>query len=461
MVRRRQRRRDEQGAILVTTAVLLVGVATLAGLALAGGAVYAVDQEGRRAADVGALAAAAALPTINVGRGPNPLDVPVPTQTDTPLGPVDATPALPTLGQDLQLGGCQLVGQHFAGSTPSPATAMSPAGKVQCTQTVSLEDPWLQRLAECLAGVNATLTCADDLQHSLTSLIPAPDATSPVSTELSQAIATVGTTATMVTSQFMAQLQALNTTLGGQLTPLVTFLQNQGGIDLDPTRLAPALLTPQVSIEVEQPVDVPGAGLLHVGPVTVRHTSTARRAFKDAVIVPAVTVPGPDGSITFDPNPKLAAAGDAAVQAMSAAATAAEPYFDQAFQNTLCFGQPSVCPTPTNLLQSQLADLHDIADPPSGPPDVVSMINNAIATGTPVILATPGYLTDPHQILSSTVWALPGVSQLLPGLLLAPALDIVPAVLSAGPLGKVVATPIDTVAAAGQSRGLYRARLIK
>ena len=53
------------------------------------------------------------------------------------------------------------------------------------------------------------------------------------------------------------------------------------------------------------------------------------------------------------------------------------------------------------------------------------------------------------------------MAQLLPSLLFIPALDVVPVVLSAGPLGKVVATPIDTVAAAGRARGLFKARLVR
>src|SRR5437764_15357354 len=110
MVLVRRCHRDERGSVLVTTAVLLVAVAALAGLALAGGAVYAADQEGRRASDVAALAGAAALPTIDVGTGPNPLAVPTPAQLSTAcdaIGTTTSTTALPaqcSTSQDTPLG---------------------------------------------------------------------------------------------------------------------------------------------------------------------------------------------------------------------------------------------------------------------------------------------------------------------------------------------------------------------
>src|SRR5436305_512242 len=204
----RLRRRDERGSILVTAAVLLVGVATLAGLAVAGGAVYAADQEGRRAADVAALAGAAALPTINVGSGPNPLAIPTPGQLDTPLGTVDATPAVPNLNQDLSLGACHLVGQHFSNRW-SPVTESWQSGPVTCSVSVSMGDPWLDRLADCLSAVNATLTCADDLQRSLTSQLPVPDQASPVVTALNGPLTTAGDTGKALTAQLMAQIQTL------------------------------------------------------------------------------------------------------------------------------------------------------------------------------------------------------------------------------------------------------------
>src|SRR5206468_2670121 len=128
-----------------------------------------------------------------------------------------------------------------------------------------------------------------------------------------------------------------------------------GGVSLDVRRMAPALLTPEVTVEVDQQVDVPGAALVHHGPVTVRHRSTARRAFKNAVVVPTVSVPGPDGTVTFDLNPKVATASDKAVSALSSAATTITAPLDTALRSIMCFGQPSVCPSVDNLMQSQLA----------------------------------------------------------------------------------------------------------
>jgi hypothetical protein len=108
-----------------------------------------------------------------------------------------------------------------------------------------------------------------------------------------------------------------------------------------------------------------------------------------------------------------------------------------------------------------LADLRDVVDPPNGvAPDMRTLVDEAIAQQDPILVATAGYAADPRQILGSTIYDLPVVKQLLPGLLFIPALDVVPAILSAGPLGRVIATPVDTAVAAARTKGLYRARLV-
>ena len=325
---------------------------------------------------------------------------------------------------------------------------------------MGLGDQWLQRLADCLAGWSATTTCAQQLESSLDGRLPPPAPTSPIATALHDATAQAGQAGQVVTSTLVGQLQDLNARLGGALQPLLSQLNSEGGISVDVRRLAPALLTPEVTIQVAQRVTPPGANLVGARTVTVTNRSTARRAFKDAVIVPSVSAPGPDGTVTFDPNPALDGAAQAAVDALSAAAGAATPAADQALRDTVCLGVSAGCPTASGLMTDQLADLRDIASPSGPGPDTATLIANAVASGEPVILATAGYATDPHQLLGSTVYSLPGVAQLLPGLLFVPALDVVPVVLSAGPLGKIVATPIDTVARAAQTRGLYRARLV-
>jgi hypothetical protein len=456
----RRRRADESGAILVTAAILMIAVAAVGGLSLAGGSVYAVAQEGRRAADFSALAGAANLPTLNLGSRDNPLGVPEPSRTDTPLGTVDTTVVLPTLGDDFTLGVCAVAARQF-GDGRAPMTDAYASAPTTCTPSVGFDDPWLQEVADCLAGSTNAADCAARLEQGLTDQLPPRLAGSKVVTALRDATTDAGLTGSVVTAELMTQVRSLNTTLGGRLTPLVDELDRAGGVHVDLSRLAPALLTPRVSVTITQQVAVPGAGLLQAGPVTLRHTATARRVIKNAVVVPAIGPIRPDGTFTIDLNPRVAAARDVTLTALDRVAEVVTPAADAAVRNVACPGSTDPCPAVTNTFGGLVADVRDATDPPNGPPpDAATLVRDAVAQREPIMVATTGYVVDPSQVLGSTVYSLPGVRQLLPGLLFIPALDIVPAVLSAGPLGEVVATPVATVAEAGRTRGLYRARLV-
>jgi len=65
--------RGEQGATMVVAAILIPVLAVFAGLAWGTAMVYGANQEGRRAADMAALATAAAMPTFNVASAPIPV----------------------------------------------------------------------------------------------------------------------------------------------------------------------------------------------------------------------------------------------------------------------------------------------------------------------------------------------------------------------------------------------------
>jgi hypothetical protein len=455
-------RRDDAGAILPTAAILLVALAAFAGLTMAGGAVYAAAQEGRKAADLAALGAAANLPTLNLGTtSANPQGLPSPVQLDTPLGTVDTTATLPTINQDFVLGACNIAARQFAPGR-APVTQAYAAAAPTCAPTPHLANHWLQELANCLAGTTTAADCANRLDAGLASLLPPPAPTSPVVSAVQSTTTQAGMTGQVVTSSLMAQLQSLNTTLGGALTPLLSRLNQAGGVDVDMTRLAPALLIPEVSVKIVQKIAVPGASLLHAGPVTLTTSATARRVVKNAVVVPAVTMPSAtDGTVTFNLNPALATARDAAFNALQQVGNAVTPAADQALTQVACPGSATTCPTVSTSFTDALADLHDAVDPPNGPaPDALATINDAIAQGTPVMVATTSFVLDPKQVLGSTVYSLPGVKRLVPSLLFVPAFDMVPAILSAGPLGQVIATPVDTAVAAARMKGLYRARLV-
>src|SRR5256885_4478331 len=66
-VRMVQREQDhERGAVMVLTALIMSVLAVFAGGTMAAVTLYGANQEGRRAADLDALAAAANLPTANL-----------------------------------------------------------------------------------------------------------------------------------------------------------------------------------------------------------------------------------------------------------------------------------------------------------------------------------------------------------------------------------------------------------
>ena len=464
MAARGRRCRGQEGATLVTAAVLLTAVAAFAGLLLAGGSVYAAAQEGRRAADLAALAAAANLPTLNLGSGtdPNPLGLPSPRQLDRRLGTIgiDAGTPLPTLGEDFLGGACAVAARQFGGGR-SPITDGYSTAAPTCSPQVHLANPWLQQLVDCLAGAGATTGCAADLAEALGDRLPAPRATDPVVAALSDAVREAGMAGQVVTVTLLDELRALDATLGGALQPLLTRLNETGGVSVDVARLAPAVVSPNVSVTVTQQVEVPGAALVGAGPVNLTQTSTARRTFKNAVVVPVVELPLPDRTITFDANPRVAAARDKAMAALHRVGDRVTPAADEALRQVACRDTFAACPAVSTTFDDALADLRDVVDPPTGgAPTTTTLVEEAVAQRKPILVATAGYALHPRDILGATVADLPPVKQLLPGLLFVPAFDMVPAVLSAGPLGRVVATPIDTAVTAARTKGLYRARLV-
>src|SRR5688500_6559323 len=69
--------RSEQGSILVLTTLLLPALVALGAVALGGTTLWASHHDGQRAADLGALAAAANTPTASVTRDAATLPVPL------------------------------------------------------------------------------------------------------------------------------------------------------------------------------------------------------------------------------------------------------------------------------------------------------------------------------------------------------------------------------------------------
>src|SRR5204862_384167 len=81
----------------------------------------------------------------------NPLGLPPATQQDTPLGTLDTSSELLTLGQDFNQGVCAVAGRQFGGGR-AVITDKWASGTTRCEVQYGFANQWLQYLADCLAG---------------------------------------------------------------------------------------------------------------------------------------------------------------------------------------------------------------------------------------------------------------------------------------------------------------------
>jgi hypothetical protein len=475
MVRREQD--HERGAVMVLTALIMSVLAIFAGGTLAAVTLYGANQEGRRAADLTALAAAASIPTLNLTACAdtdticNPLHLPNSNQINTNLGTVDLNGALPLPGADWTIGSCKVADLQFESGRSPINQVFKVNGNPQCTPQPQYSQPWMQMIADCIKN----LSNCTAVQNALNSLLPSVIGT-PLGTAIQSTLTLAGSVVPFVSSGLTGSLTVLNNqtgplsfcalngsgSAGGCLTPLISALS--GILTLNLANLAPALLTPQIKVTVSQHVNVPGAQLVGWGNSTITNTAIARRAFKNAVLIPAFGPKDPvTGKYTIDTTQTLANAKNAMMTALGLADQVVSPLVQAALTPVVCPSVPAPCQVPS-LLGDQLNDLNDLFNPPAGQPplDGNQMITQAIANGQPVIVATLTTVVNPKDILGNTLWS--ALKLLVPsigGLLAAPALDFVPVTLqNSGTVGQVIATPVRTLVQAGQTQGLYRARLV-
>jgi hypothetical protein len=480
VVRREQD--QERGAVMVLTALIMSVLAIFAGGTMAAVTLYGANQEGRRAADLDALAAAANLPTANLSVCNtaicNPVQVPtgnnfcpppeqgINNHVCTDLGTVDLNQALPLPNTNWSLGSCGIAGEQFSGTARSPINHVFTSGSgYSCTRTPMFSQPWMQMIADCIQN----LSNCTGVQNSLNSILPSPAGTA-LGTAIQSALTAADATEKLVSATMMSTLSTLNSNgvfclaFGGNgcLQPLINAL---GGsqLKLDLANLSPALLTPQVKVTVQQQVSVPGAALVGWGNSTITNTATARRAFKNAVLLPAIGPKRADGTYIINPNQTLGVAKDLTMTALGLADQTVSPLVQNALTPIVCSSNPTPCQIPS-LLGDQLSDLNDLFNPPGGqpPPDGNAILLDAVQNARPVLVATLGQVTKPTDVINGSIWnALAPLLGLGVGnLLVAPALDFVPMTLQNGGAVGYVATPVRTVQLAGQTTGIYRARLI-
>ena len=469
---------------MVLTALFISVLAIFAGGTWAAVTLYGANQEGRRAADLAALSAAATLPTANLttcNTGVcNPVQVPTGGQfcppadqgingrVCTPLGTVDLNGAVPLPNLNWTTGSCGVADQQFISGRSPINQVFKVNGNPGCLPEAQFSQAWMQMLADCIQN----LSSCQAVQNSLTSILPSPAGTA-LGTAIQNALTAADSAETLVSSSMMRTLSSLNGNgvfclpFGGNgcLQPLIDALGGDQGnrLQVNLASLAPALLTPQVKVTVTQQVNVPGAALIGLGNSTIRNSATARRAFKNAVLLPAIGPKRADGTYIVNPNETLAAAKDLTLTALGAVDNAVSPLVQNALTPIVCNSNPIPCQVPS-FIGEQINDLSDIFNPPGGqpPPDGNAIVLNAVQNAQPVLFATLGQVTNPQDVLGNTLWTAlkPLLGLGVGNLLVAPALDFMPATLQNGGTIGYIATPVRTVQLAGQTQGLYRARLV-
>lgn len=314
MTRALRRRDDEGGAIAV-----IMGAAMMAMLLVALGAanaatVTAARRESQRASDLASLAAAANLPLVGI---------------------LSAT---------------------------EPSTTACGRAAVLLTEDPS---PLLNRLA-----VGAAPRCGSGVTVSTNAVW---DTVQTVQTALDSTLNTAGLLNPLMCNPLTALL--LDPFLAGLSGTSCAVLRD--AIANLPSRLSPALLAPRVTVGVASvitpPVLIPGFG----DDTPVATEATARRRFKNVVVVPALPTRAPADLADLNLNVTAAQVRDTVLPALTAGAAALDAAID-----------PLLPPGVGLNLTDLFIDVRDIYDPPTGvqPPSVLQLAEQAAVRGEPVIV---------------------------------------------------------------------------
>ena len=370
------RHRDETGAISIILAALSMGlvVLALAGANTAG--LVGVRREAQRAANLAALAGAANLPLVGLFSGPEPQTTSC-AQIDKAFSPSSAL-LTPELGE---------------GNVPRCGAGV----------TVTAEADWarVEAARDALALLLGTAPLPDDLCEPLVAppvlnpldpLLPPPTVVQPVLSTLTD-----------------AECDSL-----------------QSAVDGLPDSLSPALLTPRVAVSVEGLYQAFVPMPAFAGDHAIDAKATARRRFKNLVVLPAVHgAPQP----LDDLNPTATDARDTLLPQLEEAATALGDAV-----------APFMPPGVEFDLSDLFLDVYDIYDPPGAAPSPspLEVAEAGLASGDPVVLL---------RLFEAPVLGIP-------------ALDFTAAYLSRLSDGSFRATPIPVTELSSAS-GLFRATLVR
>lgn len=356
------RRRDETGAISVLLAALSLGLVALAIASVNAAGLIGVRREAQRAANLSALAGAAGLPLVGLLSSPEP-----------------------------QTTSCNQIDKSFASSsallTPELGNGLVP----QCGSggTVTAEFDW---------------STVETLRTALDTLL------SPIELPVELCPPIVGGLLNPIIGELTAlECASLEAAIGGM-----------------PENLSPALITPRVKVAIQGTYEAFVPIPVFAGDRAVDAEATARRRFKNLIVLPAVNgVPQP----LNDLNPTATEVRDTLLPAVEQANSAVAGALD-----------PLLPPGVSFDLSGLISDLFDLYDPPGAAPapSPLEVAEAAVDAGDPVILL---------RLFDMPVLGIP-------------ALDFTAAYLNRLGDGSFNATPIP-VAQLASASGLFGASIVR
>ena len=350
---------DERGAVLIVTALLVPALILCGALAFGVTTLWTGRQDVQRAADLGALAGAADLPTAV-----------------TPALPIAGTTLLQDLGSPLDASdwkqrACEVVRRQFIDGRSPVASGFGDRSAMSCTTRFEWESPLLATLAACAADVAELAGCRAGLDGELRRTLPPVDAldasarsavdavaanlpagakvfSAALATQLRNACAsatgvtllgsttwvcnaTIGNLLASIDQQTGALRGTLSALLQSVIAPLRASAAgglldatthglgfdstNVPQLGLDAGHLAPALLTPRLHVDLDNLQMKPTFSPFSFD---VASGVTARRVFKSAVVLPTMGIPGTSAWSSLPSTTQAAIAGVLGVSPVAA-----------------------------------------------------------------------------------------------------------------------------------------------
>ena len=458
---------DEQGALLVLTAIFVPAIVMLGALTFGVTALWTAHDDVQRSADLGAVVGAADTPTAVVT--PSAATMPIPitgmsvihNKADE-LDPGDwkaraCLVAYQELGEKLDEGAPErsYVTRGFAGDGEGP----------NCVHSWMYESPTLAVVGACAADLIDITGCGSKLRTELSRTIPAVDSTDPVVADVMAAAQTLHDEFTNSTDLLMtavAAQQLPNACTAGVDIPLSGFVCTerasdrlnallgtisntlaiapsgtpQLGVNLD--GLLPAVMTPRVEITMEKaPVKPP----FYPFTFSIGSTAVARRTIKSALVLPSGAIPYPELTTDLDAHFGQSGASLALAATAGVGGYAIDPniigrtadrrvdktldLFDKiderigedilgATTTTVCTTAPSkYCPQIDTVAGARairgqfVQDLHDATRPPpkGAEPSLQDWLDDAADSGDPQLLVQTLRPTNLKQVFGASAWS--------------------------------------------------------